>query len=302
MKVFLTGATGYLGSVIAEKLKGKGHKVFGLARNDEADAKLRGKGIEIVRGSLDDLDVLKNAARDADAVIHTAFRHGAGDYEASARLDRDVVNAFSEAMAQTNKPLIIASTSAVLGDTRSVEADEDFPFDPNSKRLTRGETERDMQQMSSKGVRAIVLRMPLFIYGRGGSAFISFMIEEAKKAGAANYIGSGEQKVSAIHVEDAADLFVEALETSTAKGVYNVAAESVSMKELNEAIGNLLNIETKSISEKEGSEQFGKMAEFFAMNNQLDSSKIRRELSWSPNAFTTITDDVENGSYRKHRN
>ena len=194
MKVFLTGATGYLGSVIAEKLKGKGHKVSGLARNDEADAKLRDKGIEVVRGSLDDLDVLKNAARASDAVIHTAFRHGGGDYETSAKLDRSVVNAFGEVLAQTNKPLIIASTAAVLGDTRFVEADEDHPFDPNSKRLLRGETERDMQQMSSKGVRAIVLRMPLFIYGRGGSAFISFMIEEAKKAGSANYIGSGDTK------------------------------------------------------------------------------------------------------------
>ena len=225
MKVFLTGATGYLGSVIAEKLKGKGYKIAGFARDDEAEAKLSEKNIAVVRGDLEDFDALKKAAGVADVVIHTAFRHGSGDYAESAQLDRDVVKAFGEALAQTNKPLIIASTAAVLGDTRFVEADEDYPFDQNSKRLLRGETERDMQQMSSKGVRAIVLRMPLFIYGRGGSAFVSFMIEEAKKAGSANYMGSGEQKVSAIHVEDAADLFVAALDTSTAKGVYNVAGK-----------------------------------------------------------------------------
>ena len=301
MKIFLTGATGYLGSTIAEKLKGHGYKVSGLARNDEAAAKLAGNGIEAVRGELDDFDVLKNESREADAVIHTAFRHGSDDYEKSAQLDRDVVKAFGETLAQTNKPLIIASTSAVLADTRTVEADEDFPFDENSKRRIRGETERDMQQMSQRGVRAIVVRMPLFIYGRGGSAFIPFMINEAKKANSANFIGSGEQMVSAIHVEDAADLFVAALETSTAKGVYNAATESVSMKDLNSAIANLLDIETKSISEEKGREQFGKMGEFFIKNNQLSAEKAKRQIEWSPVAFTTIAEDIENGSYRKFK-
>lgn len=300
-KIFLTGATGYVGSTIAEKLKGRGYKVAGLAKDAEASAKLAEMNIEAVEGSLENFDVLKKAASEADGVIHTAFQHGGGDYEASAQLDRDVVNAFGEALANSNKPLIITSTSAVLADTRRVEADEDFPFDENSKRRIRGETERDMQQMSQKGVRAIVLRMPLFIYGRGGSAFIPFMIEEAKKAESANYIGSGEQMVSAIHVEDAADLFIAALETSTAKGVYNVATESVSMKDLNEAIAKLLNVKTKSISEEKGREQFGKMGEFFIKNNQLSAEKAKRQIEWSPGSFTTIAEDIENGSYRKYK-
>lgn len=301
MKIFLTGATGYVGSTIAEKLKRRGHKVVSLAKSEEAADKLAENNIEAVMGNLEDFEILKKAAAASDGVIHTAFRHGSGDYEESAQLDRDVVNAFGEALAGTNKPLIIASTSAILADTRMFEADEDFAFDQNSKRRIRGETERDMEQMSSKGVRAIVLRMPLFIYGRGGSAFITFMIEQAKMANSANYIGSGDYSVSAIHVEDAANLFVAALEKSTAKGVYNVAAESVSMKELNEAIARLLDVQTKSISEEKGREQFGKMSDFFSMNNQLDAAKIKRELDWSPNSFTTILDDVENGSYRKYK-
>lgn len=301
MKIFLTGATGYVGSTIAEKLKRRGHKVVGLAKSEEAAAKLAENNIEAVMGNLEDFEILKKAAAASDGVIHTAFRHGSGDYEESAQLDRDVVNAFGEALAGTNKPLIIASTSAILADTRMFEADEDFAFDQNSKRRIRGETERDMEQMSSKGVRAIVLRMPLFIYGRGGSAFITFMIEQAKMANSVNYIGSGDYSVSAIHVEDAANLFIAALEKSTAKGVYNVAAESVSMKELNEAVARLLDVETKSISEEKGREQFGKMSDFFSMNNQLDAAKIKRELDWSPNSFTTILDDVENGSYRKYK-
>ncbi len=301
MKIFLTGATGYVGSTIAEKLKGRGYKVVSLARSDESAAKLAEKNIEAVLGNLEDFEVLKKAAAASDGVIHTAFRHGSDSYEKSAQLDRDVVNAFGEALAGTNKPLIISSTAAILGDTRKFEADENFPFDQNSKRLIRGETERDMEQMPSRGVRAVVLRMPLFIYGRGGSAFVTFMIEQAKKANSANYIGSGEQKVSAIHVEDAADLFVEALEKSTAKGVYNVAAESVSMKDLNLAIAGLLDIETKSISAEKGDEQFGKMGELFSINSRIDAAKIKRDLDWSAHSFTNILEDVENGSYRKHK-
>ncbi len=297
-KIFLTGASGYLGSEVAEKLKGRGYKVFGLARNAESKAKLMDKGIEAVDGSLNNFDVLKKAASEADAVIHTAFNHS-GDYDENAQLDREVVNTFGEALAATDKPLIITSTSAILQDTRTLEADEDFPFDPESSRAIRGETERDMEQMSQKGVRAIVLRMPLFIYGRGGSGFVPYMIRQAKEKGSTNYIGDGTEMVSAIHVEDAALVFLAVLEKSTAKRVYNVAAESVSLRELNEAIARLLNIEAKSISENEGREQFGKMFEFLSKNNQLSNEKLERETEWSPNSYKTILEDIENGSYRK---
>ena len=242
--IFLTGATGYLGSVVAEKLKGRGYKVFGLARNAKSVAKLAEKGIEAIEGSLSDLDVLKKAAKEADAVFHTAFNHS-GNYDANAKLDRDAVKAFGEALEATNKPFIVTSTSAILHDTRTLEVDEDFPFNPESSRVIRGETERDVQQLSSKGIRSIALRMPLFIYGRGGSGFVPYMIRQAKEAGSANYIGSGEEIVSAIHVEDAAELFIAALETSTAKGVYNVATEGVSLKALNKSIARLLNVEAK---------------------------------------------------------
>jgi nucleoside-diphosphate-sugar epimerase len=143
------------------------------------------------------------------------------------------------------------------------------------------------------------LRLPLFVYGRGRSSFVPFMIEQAKQTGAANYIGDGGKRVSAVHVEDAADLYVLALETSTAKGLYNVSAETVSHRELNEAIARLLNVKAKSISTEEAEKQFGAMVGFFSINNQLSSEKARRELDWRASANRTITDDIENGSYRK---
>lgn len=301
MKVFLTGATGYVGSVVAEKLKGRGIKVFGLARNDEAENKLTEARIEPVRGNLEDFDVLKNAASEADAVIHTAFSHNFDDYNDAVNLDREIIKNFAEVLKQTNKPLIVTSSSAVLGDTRGNLADENYPIGQNSSRKLRGEAENDVLQLSSKGIRSIVLRLPLFVYGRGGSSFVPFVINQAKKEGSANYVESGENKVSAVHVEDAANAYVLALETGTAKGLYNISAESVSMKAINEAVGHLLNLKTKSISSEKGREQFGKMFDWLSINNELDASKLTGNLQWSPNLYRSILDDIENGSYRKFK-
>lgn len=302
MKIFLTGASGYVGAVVAEKLKGKGLEVVGLARSEEAERKLAERKLGAVRGDLEDFEVLKRGAADADAVIHTAFSHNFSDYNDAVKLDREVIGSFAAALERTNKPLIVTSSSAILGDTRGNLADEDYPFAENSPRRLRGEAERDVLQLSSKGIRSIVLRLPLFVYGRGGSSFVPFVIKQAKQANSANYVESGEQKVSAVHVEDAADLYLLALETSTAKGLYNAAAESVSLKELNEAAARLLNIKTKSISAEKGREQFGKMFDFLSINNQLDASKAKRDLRWSPGAFHSILDDIENGSYRNYAN
>jgi len=301
MKIFLTGANGYVGSVVAEKLKGKGYEVVGLARSEEAEKKLAACRIEALRGDLQDFEVLKQGARAADAVIHTAFSHNFSDYNDAVKLDREVIKNFAEAIAGTNKPFIVTSSSAILGDTRGNLADEDYPFAEDSPRRLRGESERDMQQLSSKGIRSIVIRLPLFVYGRSGSSFVPFVINQAKRENSANYVETGEQKVSAVHVEDAADLYLLALETSTAKGLYNAAAESVSMKEINEAVGRLLDVKTKSISKDAARAQFGKMFNFLSINNQLDAAKAKGNLRWSPGSYNSILDDIENGSYRKYK-
>jgi nucleoside-diphosphate-sugar epimerase len=301
MKIFLTGASGYIGAVVAERLKGKGHKVTGLVRTDEAEAKLSERRIETVRGDLRDFNILKTAAREADAVVHTAFSHDFDDYNDAVKLDREIIKTFAESLARTNKPLVVTSSSAVLGNTKDNEADEDYPFDQNSSRLLRGEAERDALQLSHSGIRGIVLRLPLFVYGRGGSSFVPFVIDQAKLANSANYVETGEQKVSAVHVEDAADAYVLALEISTAKGLYNIAAESVSLKEMNESVARLLNVKAKSISAEKAKEQFGKMYEFLSINNQLSAERARTQLGWSPNSYRSILDDIENGSYRNQK-
>src|SRR5215203_4273729 len=147
MKIFLTGATGYIGSVVAEKLQNKGYEITGLARNEESEAKLREKGIEPLRGDLKTVESLKRGAKEADAVIHTAFIHDFGGY---------------------------ASTGETV-------ADENFPYDRNSPFFSRAEAEQDALALSQKGIRSIVLRLPLFVYGRAGSSFVPFLINQARE-------------------------------------------------------------------------------------------------------------------------
>lgn len=298
MKIFLTGATGYIGSVVAEKLIERGHKVLGLARNEASDAKIEAKGMTPFRGDLKDIESLKTGAKESDAVIHTAFIHDFSDYAGAVKTESAAIAAFSEVLAGTNKPFMATSGSAFLGDTKDVIADEDYGYDYKSPFISRSETEQDALQMSSKGIRSIVLRLPLFVYGRGGSSFVPYLIEQAKQMESANYIGTGAEKVSAVHVEDAASLYVAALETSTAKRLYNVATEAVTLKEISEAIARLLNVKAQSISLDEAQKQFGSMFGFLSINNQLSAEKARRETGWRANVNTTITDDIENGSYR----
>jgi nucleoside-diphosphate-sugar epimerase len=254
-----------------------------------------------VRGDLKNLEVLKEAAREADAVVHTAFIHDFADYDGAVAVDREVTKAFAEVLRDSNKPFVATTGSAFLGDTGDAIADENYPFDQNSPFLSRGEAERDVLQLSSKGIRSIVLRLPLMVYGRSGSAFVPFVIEQAKKTGAASYFESGERRVSAVHVDDAAELYLLALETSTGKGLYNVAAESVSLRELSESVARLLDLKAVSVPAEKAREQFGPLFGFLSISNQLSAAKARAELGWSPNDYHSIRDDIENGSYRKFK-
>lgn len=299
MKVFLTGATGYVGSVVAEKLQNKGHEIVGLARNDESEAKLRAQEIEPLRGDLKDVETLKQGARATDAVIHTAFIHDFSNYDGAVETDRAATGAFSEVLAGTDKAFISTTGSAFLGDTGETLADEDYPYDRNSPFFQRAEAEQDVLALARKGIRSIVLRLPPFVYGRAGSAFVPFLITQARENGAANYIESGAKKASAVHVEDAADLYVRALETSTAKGLYNVAAENVSFRALSESVARLLDVKAKSISTDEAKRQFGALFGFLSISNQIDARRAESELNWRINSGKTILEDIENGSYRK---
>ena len=148
-----------------------------------------------------------------------------------------------------------------------------------------------------KLVRSVALRLPFYVYGRGGSSFVPFLIEQAKQNGAAFYVGEGRERTSAAHVEDVANAYILALENHNAKGLYNITAESPSNKEIAEAVGKLVGVPAKGISLNEAKEKFGAMIGFLTINNQISAAKARRELGWQPSASNRILDDIENGSY-----
>jgi nucleoside-diphosphate-sugar epimerase len=298
MRVFLTGATGYVGSVVAERLLQNGHRVLGLARNETSEVRLRERGIEPMLGDLTDLNSLRNGALDSDATIHTAFGHDFANYDKMVQNDRDAIAMFVEALAETTNPLIATSAPAFLGDTGDAVADENYPIDENSIFVSRARAEADILAANEKLVRSVALRLPFYVYGRGGSSFVPFLIGQARANGAAYYVGDGAERTSAAHVEDVANGYLLALENHNAKGLYNIVAESPSNKEIAEAIGRLLDLPAQSISLEEAKEKFGAMIGFLTVNNQISADKAHRELGWLPSSSNRILDEIENGSYR----
>jgi nucleoside-diphosphate-sugar epimerase len=300
MNIFLTGATGYLGSHLATRLLDAGHIVIGLARNEAAEAKLRPRGITPVRGDLHDPATLADAARHADAVIHTAFSHDSGSFEDALRLDRGATAAFVEALAGTGKPLIASSGSGLLGDTGPDPVDETFRIDPGFLLAPRAAAEQDVLRAAVRGVRAVVLRFPLYVYGNGDSVFVPWLIAQVRKTGAVPYVGTGEHRASAVHVEDAADLYLLALERAPAGSLYHGAAEhGVTARALAEAIGRAHHVPARSVSSSEAAREWGpRMAAFLSMTNQTASERAVAELGWQPRTGTTLLADVEFGSYR----
>jgi nucleoside-diphosphate-sugar epimerase len=219
MKIFLTGGSGYVGSVVAEKLIEHNHEVLGLARNDAAESKLNEKGVRALRGDLTDLESLKRGAHQSDAVVHTAFGHDFANFDKMVQNELDAIAVFTEALQNTGKPFIATSAPAFLGDTREEIADENYPIDESSYFAIRARAEKTILAANEKGVRAVALRLPFYVYGRAGSTFVPVLIEKAKQDGATFYVEAGEQKVSAVSVEDAARLYVAALGNKRARAL-----------------------------------------------------------------------------------
>jgi len=297
MRVFLTGATGYVGSVVAEKLLEEGHFVLGLTRGKAFERIIEERGIEPFLGDLEDLDSLKNGAERTDAVIHTAFGHDFANLQKMVQNEISAVETFVGALAGGNKTFVATSAPTFLGDTGDNCADEEYPVDPDSAFVGRRFAEKTALAADGKRMRSVVLRLPFYVYGRGGSTFVPALIRMAKNNGAAYYYESGEQKVSAVHVDDLADLYVSVLGNENVHGLYNVAAEAILNKEIAEAVARLTDTKAESISSEEAKEKFGLLYDFLVINNQLCDKKVK-DLGWMPDEANSILEDIENGSYR----
>lgn len=296
MHVFLTGANGFIGGVVIERLQHNGHTVTGLARNDTAAATLQSRGVTPVQGSLQDTDTLTRVAREAEAVLHLGFGKGQDAIET----DRKAVEAFLVGLASSNKPLIYTSGSMVTGDSGDSITDESTPLDTKGATAWRGRHEQVALAGTERGVRALVIRPASIVHGRSGGGTILGLLKSAREDGAARYVGNGENRKSPVHVEDLANLYVLALERATAGQVFIGASdEIVTQKAVAEAASRAAGAGGKTVSWtlEEARKAIGFLADIQAMNGVVSSAKARHMLEWNPQGPTLLS-ELDSGSYR----
>jgi nucleoside-diphosphate-sugar epimerase len=301
MRIFVTGATGYIGRVVTERALAEGHAVHGLSRNEEGDAKLRAVGASPVRGDLDSLDVLRRESSEADAVLHLAYIHDWGmDYEEILRIDAAAVDALGVPLRGTAKGFVVTSGTAVVEpDPTGGETTEDSPLSETFVLKDRIRSERHALRLSDDGVRVSAIRLPPYVYGRGGSYFVPMLMEMAAKAGESIYVDDGSLRTSGVHVDDAATLFLLAASKAKAGDVFNgTGSTTTTLRELAEAIGAALELPVRSVSLEEAEALWGQfLTAFVQFENRPSNRKAVRQFGWWPKSIDMLT-DIRAGSYR----
>jgi len=289
-KIFLTGATGYIGSAIAKALQRAGYDVSGLARSDEAAARLTAQGITPLRGDLNDPRHLAHAAAESEGVIHAGTTN-------NGRIDQDAVVAMANSLRATLKPFIYTSGIWVLGDTGGKVADETWPLNPIPLVAWRPDVENMVIAAGRLDVRSIVIR-PAVVYGYGKGLAAEFA-KSARETGAARYVGSGENHWPMVHADDLADLYVRALRGAVSGTILFAADESTfRVREIAEAasVGAGAGGRTESWPIEEARKVIGGFADALALDQIVSSAKARTMLGWKPSA-PSVLDDLRQGSY-----
>ncbi len=276
MKIFVTGATGFIGSAIVNELIAAGHKVLGLARSDKAAASLAAAGATVHRGSLDDLDGLRNGAVASDGVIHTAFIHDFANYGPAAEADRRAIETLGAALVGSDRPLIVTS-GTLLAQRQGPFATENDAHNPNFPR----KSEDALLALASHGIRASVVRLPPSVHGEGDHGFVPQLISIAREKGASAYPGDGLNRWPAVHRLDAAHLYRLALEHGSTGATYHgVADEGVPVRDIAAVIGRRLNLPVVSKSSEEAADHFGWIALFFGIDGPASSAQTQQQLGW----------------------
>jgi nucleoside-diphosphate-sugar epimerase len=288
MRVFVTGASGWIGSAVVDELVAAGHDVVGLARSDSSATTLVAKGATTLRGNLDDLDSLRRGAADSDATVHLANKHDWANPAESSRAERAAVETIAETLVGTDRPFLFAS--GVLA-----AEGEASPFvGPDSM---RGGSENRAFDFIEQGVRAVALRFAPSVHGMHDHGFIALITDAARKTGVSAYVGNGSNAWAAVHLSDAARLVRLGLEQAPAGGrLHAVTEESVSTRGIAEAIGARLGVPVTSVAPEEAVEHFGFMGQFFGRDMASSSALTRTTYGWKPTG-PTLVEDIAAGAY-----
>ena len=305
MRVFVTGASGWIGFAVVPELLDAGHRVIGLARSDASADALAATGAEVRRGTLDDLDGLRDAAGASDGVIHLAFKHDlafSGDFQGAADADRRAVEALGDALAGSDRPLAIASGTLFLAPGRVAnERDGHGPASTmaalGSGPRTRWETAELALSWASRGVRSSIVRLAPTNHGDGDNGFLATLVAIAREKGVSGYIGDGANRWPAVHRLDSARLFRLALEQAPAGStLHAVAEEGVPIREIAAVIGRHLDVPVVSIAREQAVEHFTWLAGFLEVDSPASSALTRELLGWQPSQPGLIA-DLEQGHY-----
>lgn len=299
MRVFVTGASGWLGSAVVPELLDAGHQVVGLARSDSSAAALTSAGAEAVRGTVDDLDVLRATAAASDGVIHLAFKHDiafSGDFRGAAEADRRAVDAFGEVLAGSDRPFVLAS--GLLGLTPGRLATErDMPAVDGSPVSERQATAMAALELAAHGVRSSVVRLAPTCHGEGDNGFMAALVGIARERGASGYVGDGANRWPAAHRLDVGRLFRLAVEKAPAGSVLHGAGEEgVAIRDVAEVIGRHLDVPVVSVPPADAAEHFTWLGGFIGMHNPASSTATRELLEWRP-AHPGLLEDLDKGHY-----
>jgi nucleoside-diphosphate-sugar epimerase len=294
MRVFLTGATGFIGSAVVEDLIKAGHKVLGLARSDAGAQSLTDAGAEVHRGDLEDLESLRSGAAAADGVIHTGFIHDFARFHEVCEIDRRAIEALGSALAGSDRPFIVTSGTAAAHTPGRPTTEDDPPNSP----MPRVASEQAAEAMAAQGVRVCVVRLPQ-VHDPLKQGLITYLIATAQEKGVSAYVGDGLNRWPAVHRLDAAYLYRLALEKGAAGARYNaVAEEGVPLRAIAEAIGRGLKLPVVAKSPEEAAEHFGWLGMFVGADIPASSALTRQRLGWHPTGPDLIS-DLDRAQYCK---
>jgi nucleoside-diphosphate-sugar epimerase len=296
MRVFVTGATGFIGSAVVRELLGAGHQVVGLARSDHAATSLTAAGAEAHRGSLEDTDSLRSAAAACEGVIHTAYIHDfseTNDAAAYARVDGRAIETIGEVLAESGRPLVVAAALPVPAPGRVTTEEDAAPDNPAYPRVS----EQVALSLAGRGVRVSVVRLPPTVHGQGDHGFVPALIGIARAKGLSAYVSEGSNRWAAVHRLDAARLFRLALEAAPAGTRLNaVGDEGVPFRDIAEAIGRHLSLPVTAISREEADGHFGLFALFASVDVPASSAQTQKQFGWHP-AHPGLIPDLDEGHY-----